>query len=69
MDGEIIAGKSYIDQSFITGGSKPVSTIKYVIQKIGKGSTVSQMIRLIMEASNTKPKISRLADNICRYFI
>ena len=85
VDGEIIEGKSYIDQSFITGESKPVkktikdsiiagsinltSTIKYVAQKIGKESTVSQMIRLIMEASNTKPKISRLADNICRYFV
>ena len=69
VDGEIIDGKTHLDETFITGESKPVvktigekviagslnydGYIKYKAEKIGKESTVSEIVRLVIEASNT----------------
>ena len=85
VDGEIIEGKTHLDESFITGESKPASKkegekviagslnydgfIKYKAEKIGKESTVSEIVRLVLEASNTKAPIAKLADKISGYFV
>lgn len=74
-----------MDESFITGESKPSSKtvgekviagslnydgfIKYRAEKIGKESTVSEIVRLVIEASNTKPPIAKIADKISGYFV
>ena len=76
---------SLFRSSFITGESKPSEKnigdkviagslnydgiIEYKAEKIGKESTVSEIVRLVVEATNTKPKISRLADNFAGYFV
>ena len=85
VDGEIIEGKTHLDESFITGESKPVAKtvsdkviagslnydgfIKYKAEKIGKESTVSEIVRLVVEASNTKAPIAKVADKISGYFV
>ncbi len=85
VDGEIIEGKAHLDESFITGESKPTSKsigekvvagslnydgfIKYKAEKIGKESTVSEIVRLVIEASNTKAPIAKTADKIAGYFV
>lgn len=85
VDGEIIEGKTHLDESFITGESKPVTKnigdkviagslnydgfIKYRAEKIGKESTVSEIVKLVIEASNTKAPIAKIADKISGYFV
>lgn len=85
VDGEIIVGKAHVDESFITGESKPVAKevgdkviagsinydgyIEYKAEKIGKESTVSEIVRLVVEASNTKAPIAKVADTVSGYFV
>ena len=85
VDGEVIEGTTHINESFITGESVPVKrekgskviagsinyegTIKYKAEKIGKESTVSEIVRLVVEATNTKAPIAKVADKISGYFV
>ncbi len=85
VDGEIIEGKAHFDESFITGESKPATRtigekviagslnydgfIKYKAERIGRESTVSEIVRLVIEASNTKAPIAKIADKISGYFV
>ena len=85
VDGEIIEGNAHLDESFITGESKPVAKnigekviagslnydgfIKYKAERIGKESTISEIVKLVIEASNTKAPIAKIADKISGYFV
>lgn len=85
VDGEIIEGKAHLDESFITGESKPVAKeiggkviagslnydgyIEYKAERIGKESTVSEIVKLVVEASNTKAPIAKIADKVSGYFV
>lgn len=85
VDGIIISGKSHLDESFITGESKPVSKeegsnviagsinydgyIEYKAEKIGKESTISEIVRAVIEASNTKAPIAKVADKVSGIFV
>lgn len=85
VDGEIVLGKAHLDESFITGESKPVSKeignkviagsinydgyLEYKAEKIGKESTISEIVRLVVEASNTKAPIAKVADKVSGYFV
>ncbi len=85
VDGEIILGKAHLDESFITGESKPVSKevgakvmagsmnydgyLEYKAEKIGKESTISEIVKLVVEASNTKAPIAKIADKVSGYFV
>ena len=85
VDGEIIFGKTHLDESFITGESKPVSKdigskviagsmnydgyIEYRAERIGKESTISEIVRAVVEASNTKAPIAKIADTVSGYFV
>ena len=85
VDGEITSGKAHLDESFITGESKPVTKengskviagslnydgyIEYKAERIGKESTVSEIVKLVVEASNTKAPIAKVADKISGYFV
>ena len=85
VDGEITLGQAHFDDSFITGESKPVNKmagskvlagsmnydgyIEYKAEKIGKDSTISEIVRLVIEASNTKAPISKMADKVSGIFV
>lgn len=85
VDGEIVSGKAHFDDSFITGESKPVSKkignkvlagslnydgyVEYKAEKIGRESTVSEIVRLVVEASNTKAPIAKIADRVSGIFV
>ena len=85
VDGEIIEGRAHLDESFLTGESKPSlktigqkviagsinydGYIEYEAERIGKESTISEIVRLVVEASNTKPKIAKIADKVSSYFV
>ena len=85
VDGEVVEGTTHINESFITGESVPVKrekgskviagsinyegTIKYKAEKIGKESTVSEIVRLVTQATSTKAPIAKSADTISGYFV
>ncbi len=85
VDGEIISGSAHFDESFITGESKPSlkgvgskvvagsinydGYIEYTAQRIGKESTVSEIVNMVVEASNTKLPIAKTADKISGIFV
>lgn len=85
VDGEIVEGITHINEAFITGESKPAKkevgskviagsinyegTIKYMAEKIGKESTVSEIVRLVANATSTKAPIAKIADKISGYFV
>lgn len=85
VDGVITNGTTHIDESFITGesipskkekGSKVIAGslnidgyIEYKAEKIGKNSTISEIVRLVVEATNTKSQISKLADKASGIFV
>ena len=85
VDGNIISGSAYFDEAFITGESKLVKKgtgasviagsintngyITYEAIRIGKDSTISEIVRLVVEATNTKPAIAKLADKVSAIFV
>ena len=85
VDGTILEGKTHVDESFITGESKPAlkstgakviagsinydGAIEYKAEKIGKDSTISEIVKLVVEATNTKNKIQKIADKVSSYFV
>ena len=85
LDGEIIEGRSYVDESLVTGESKPVlkevnstviggsinkdGTFKAVVTNTGDKTVLSQIINMVQEAQNSNPPIQKLADKVITYFI
>ena len=85
VDGIIEEGKSSFDESAITGESIPIQKqqgdtiisasinkaglIKARAVKVGEDTTISQIIRLVGEASSSKAPIARLADKIAGIFV
>ncbi len=85
VDGEVIEGSTHIDESSITGESIPVKketgssvvsgtinkngAIKIKATKVGEDTTLSQIVRLVEEASNSKAPISKIADKVSGIFV
>lgn len=85
VDGKIIKGETHTDESFITGESKPVSKkpgdtclagsinydgyVEYEAVNIGRDSSISQIVDLVVNATNTKAPIARIADKISGVFV
>lgn len=85
VDGEVVQGTTHINESFITGESVPVKrevgskviagsinyegTIQYRAEKIGKESTVSEIVKLVAQATSIKAPIAKIADKISGYFV
>jgi len=85
VDGEVVSGESYVDESMITGepvpplkakGNRVVAgticqngIISVKATKIGKETVLAQIIRLVEEAQGSKPPVQRIADIAVTYFI
>ncbi len=85
VDGIIIEGETYIDQSMLTGESEPVKrqvgnkiygatinkngAIKLEAKAVGKDTILAKIIKLVEEAQGSKAPIAKLADEISKYFV
>lgn len=85
VDGVITRGSTSVDESAITGESIPVEkkegdqvisatvnkagSIQFRATKVGEDTTISQIVRLVEEASASKAPIAKLADKIAGIFV
>jgi Cu+-exporting ATPase len=85
VDGEVVAGQSYVDESMITGepvpplkekGSRVVggtlntnSVLSVKATKVGRETVLAQIIQLVEDAQGSKPPVQRIADIAVTYFI
>ncbi|MBE0632983.1 copper-translocating P-type ATPase, partial [Candidatus Bathyarchaeota archaeon] len=83
IDGVVIEGKSSLDESMITGESKPVlrdtgdeviggtinglGSIKIRVDKTGEETALAQIIMLMEEVQDSKPPVQKLADRAATY--
>ena len=85
VDGQIIEGSSYLDESMITGESIPVSkaqgddvvggtlnktgAFRFEATKVGSDTVLAQIIKMVEDAQGSKPPIQALADAVVRIFV
>lgn len=85
VDGMVLSGQTSIDESMLIGESLPIDkqkgdkvyawslnttgSIKMEAEKIGEGTFLSQIIKLVEDAQNNKAPIAKLADIISGYFV
>ncbi|VVB61399.1 putative copper-exporting P-type ATPase A [uncultured archaeon] len=85
VDGVVIDGHSYVDESMITGEPIPVSkkkgdtvigatinkngVVTFKAMKVGKDTVLSQIIKLVEDAQASKAPIQKLADAVSSYFV
>ena len=85
VDGTVMDGHTFVDESMLTGESIPVErsegdfvtgasmnqngTIRYRADKVGKDTALARIIRLVEEAQGSKAPIARMADVISSYFV
>ncbi len=85
VDGEVLEGRSAVDESMVTGESMPVTkelgssviggtvnqsgTLVLRAAKIGRDTMLSQIVQLVAEAQRSRAPIQRLADKVSAWFV
>jgi Cu+-exporting ATPase len=85
VDGSLVEGESYVDESMLTGESFPVQKIvgasliggtinkngwfKFIAQKIGKDTMLAQIIQLVEDAQSSKAPIQKMVDKVSAVFV
>jgi Cu+-exporting ATPase len=85
VDGEVVDGRSAVDESMVTGESMPVTKTKgdaviggtlnrsgaliIAARKIGRDTMLAQIVQLVAEAQRSRAPIQRLADQVSSYFV
>jgi Cu+-exporting ATPase len=85
VDGTVLSGNSFVDESMLTGESIPIEkkvgepvysgtinmqgSFKFTAEKIGRDTALAQIIRLVEEAQGSKAPIQRIADRVSAYFV
>jgi len=85
VDGEIIEGRSSLDESMVTGESMPVSkelgnkviagtlnrSGSFVMraEKVGSDTMLSQIVQMVAQAQRSRAPIQRLADQVAGWFV
>ncbi|MCK9581090.1 MAG: heavy metal translocating P-type ATPase [Methanoregula sp.] len=85
VDGEVVSGESYVDESMITGEPVPAlrkagsavvggtlntnSVITIRATRVGRDTVLAQIIHMVEEAQGSKPPVQRIADTAVTYFI
>lgn len=85
LDGEIIEGSSYVDESLVTGEPMPIrkevssnviggsinkdGSFKFRVTNTSEKTVLSQIISMVQEAQNSSPPIQKLADKVIKVFI
>jgi P-type Cu+ transporter len=84
-DGEVISGKSSVDESMLTGESLPVEktvrdrvmsgtlnqrgSLRYRATSLGADSTLAQIVKLLRDAQGSRTPIQRVADRVSAIFV
>ena len=85
VDGEIVSGSSFIDESTITGESLSVEkeiggkvfagtinqkgSFVFVAQKVGSETILAHIIKMVQQAQGSKPPVQKLVDKIASIFV
>lgn len=85
VDGEVIEGESYVDESMISGEPVPVAksggaallagtinqkgSLKMRAKKVGEGTLLAQIVRAVQEAQGSKAPVQQLVDKVAAVFV
>ncbi len=85
LDGHVVDGQTFIDESMISGEPIPVEkragdavvggtlnqtgSIRFEAARVGKDTTLARIIRIVEEAQGSKPPIQRIADQVAMVFV
>ncbi len=85
VDGEVIEGRSTIDESMVTGESMPVSkgigapviagtinrsgSFVFRAERVGRDTLLSQIVQMVAQAQRSRAPIQRLADQVSGWFV
>jgi Cu+-exporting ATPase len=85
VDGVVVEGRSFVDESMVTGEPVPVEkqvamavtggtlngTGSFIMraERVGEATLLAQIVRMVAEAQRTRAPIQRLADQISEYFV